>query len=308
MSGLREGLDDYLALRRSFGYKLERSGTVLVDFVAYAEMAGSTHVRTDVAVSWALRTINAESRWRADRLGMVRGMARYLHAIDPAHEIPPKGLIPARRSRPTPFVYSDQEIVALMAASRRLRSPIQAATLETVVGLLAASGLRVAEAIRLDDTDLDVDSQLLLVRTSKGGRSRLVPLDASVMDAVMAYVAVRDRAFSPRRSTSLFVSTVGRRLRSGNLGEAFRIVVALAGLGTTPAGRPPRLGDLRHSFAVRTLLGWHRDARDVNALLPTLSTYLGHVSPASTYWYLSASAELLAAAAGRLEYESEERP
>lgn len=306
MSDLRAGLSDYLALRRSLGYKLVRTGAVLEGFVAFAEGLGATHVRTEVALTWALRTSSAESRWRANRLAMVRGLARYLHAIDPAHEVPPVGLIPGRRGRPAPFLYSDEQATALMAASRQLRSPIQAATLETVIGLLWATGLRVAEVIALEDDDVQRGDQMLVIRESKGGRSRLVPVDESVMTALSAYVAVRDRMFRRRKSPSLFVSTVGHRLRSGNLGAAFRTLRDMAELGTTPAGRSPRLGDFRHSFACRTLLGWHRDGRDVGALLPVLSTYLGHVSPASTYWYLSASPELLAAAAGRLAHLPED--
>lgn len=300
MNELRTGLADYLVLRRSLGYKLARAGAVLEDFVDFAEAGGSTHVHTEEALSWALRAPNAESRWRADRLAMVRGLARYLHAIDGDHEVPPTGLIPGRRRQPAPFLYSDEQVVDLMTASRRLRSPVQAATLEAVVGLLWATGLRVAEALRLDDSDLDEGEHALHVRESKGGRSRIVPVDESVTAALRRYQRVRDEAFALPRCSSFFVSTVGRRWLRGNLGDAFQKVVSTVDLGTTPAGRAPRLGDLRHSFAVSTLLAWHRDGRDVNALLAVLSTYLGHVSPSSTYWYLSASPELLAAAAQRL--------
>jgi integrase len=307
MNELRTGLADYLVLRRSLGYKLARAGTVLEDFVNFAEAGGWTHIRTEVALSWALRAPNAESRWRADRLAMVRGLARYLRAIDPVHEVPPTGLIPGRRRQPAPFLYSDEQVADLMAASRRLRSPIQAATLEAIVGLLWATGLRVAEVIRLDTYDLDQEEHTLFVRESKGGRSRVVPVDHSVMAALLRYQRVRDEAFAHPRCSSLFVSTVGRRWLRGNLGAAFKTVVAMVDLGTTPAGRAPKLGDFRHSFAVSTLLAWHRDGRDVNALLPVLSTYLGHVSPASTYWYLSASPELLAAAAQRLGDLGEDR-
>ena len=144
------------------------------------------------------------------------------------------------------------------------------------------------------------------MRESKGGRSRWVPLDDTVVAALLGYMALRDEVFPRRRCPSLFVSTVGYRLDSGNLGVAFRSVLAMTDIGTTAAGRPPRLADLRHSFAVTTLIGWHAERRDVRALLPVLSTYLGHVSPASTYSYLSASPELLAAAAGRLGVEMED--
>jgi integrase/recombinase XerD len=306
MSGLRTGLHDYLALRRSLGYKLERAGAELEGFVSFAEEAGSTHVRTEVALSWALRPANPESRWRADRLAMVRRFARYLHAIDPAHEVPAAGLIPGRRRRPAPFLYSGEQVTSLMTASRGLRSPIRAAAVETVVGLLWSTGLRVAEAIRLDDADLDAQDRSLLVRESKGGRSRWVPLDDSVVTALLAYMALRDEMFPRRRCPSLFVSTVGHRLDSSNLGVAFRSVLAMTDIEATANGRFPRLADLRHSFAVTTLTRWHAQRRDVRALLPVLSTYLGHVSPASTYWYLSASPDLLAAAAGRLDVETED--
>ena len=196
MNELRKGLADYLVLRRSLGYKLARSGTVLEDFVGFAEAGGWTHIHTEVALSWALRAPNAESRWRADRLAMVRGLARYLHAIDPDHEVPPTGLIPGRRRQPAPFLYSDEQVADLMAASRRLRSPIQAVTLEAVVGLLWATGLRVAEALRLDNSDLDQREHALHVRESKGGRSRIVPADGSVMAALLHYQRVRDEAFA----------------------------------------------------------------------------------------------------------------
>jgi len=308
MSTLSVALEDYLSLRRSLGYKLERAGEVLADFVAFAEAAGTEHVRTEVAVAWALRAPNPDSRWRADRLGAVRCFARYLRAIDSAHEVPPSGLIPRGAGRPAPYLYSKDQISALMVAARQLRSPLQAATLETVVGLLAVSGLRVGEVIRLDNKDIDFEVATLHVRNSKGGRSRVVRLDPSALEPLGSYIAVRDRWFPQARSDSFFVSTVGRRPSSGNLAFAFATVVALAGMPTRRAGVGPNLGGFRHSFAVQTLLEWHRSGVDVAPLLPLLSSFLGHVNPASTYWYLSASPELMAAAAGRLDLAFGGRP
>lgn len=237
---------------------------------------------------------------RAKRLGMVRSFARYLHAIDPVHEVPPTGLIPRGHGRPAPYLYSQDEVAALMAASRRLRSPLQATTLEVVIGLLTVSGLRVGEVIRLDNDDVDFCGAILTVRFSKGGKSRVVPLQKSTVEALQSYVVVRNRWFPEARSESFFVSTVGRRLRSSNLSATFRIVLSLAGLPTQTARYGPRLGDFRHSFAVQTLLEWHMDEIEVAPRFPMLSTYLGHVSPTSTYWYLSSSPELLAAAVQRL--------
>ena len=300
MSPLSDALDDYLRLRRSLGYKLDRTSQVLADFVAYSDAAGADYVGTDLAVTWALLTPNPDSAWRAGRLGAVRCFARYLHALDPVHEVPPVGLIPRGQGRPAPRLFTKDQVAALMTAARQLRSPIQAATVETVVGLLWATGLRVGEAIRLDDSDLDVNGSLLMVRDSKNGRSRTIPIDGTTADALSSYVATRNRLFEERSGDSLFVSTVGRRLRSGNLGATFASVVDIADLPNEDEGGVLRLGGLRHSFAVQSLLEWHRAGLDVGALLPRLSTYMGHVSPASTYWYLSASPELLQAAAGRL--------
>lgn len=300
MSPLSDALDDYLRLRRSLGHKLDRTSQVLADFVAYSDAAGADCVGTDLAVTWALLTPNPDSAWRAGRLGAVRCFARYLHALDRVHEVPPVGLIPRGQGRPAPRLFTKDQVAALMAAARRLRSPIQAATVETVVGLLWATGLRVGEAIRLDDSDLDVNGSLLMVRDSKNARSRTIPIDGTTADALSSYVAARNRLFEERSGDSLFVSTVGRRLRNGNLGATFASVVDIADLPNEDEGGVLRLGGLRHSFAVQSLLEWHRAGVDVGALLPRLSTYMGHVSPASTYWYLSASPELLQAAAGRL--------
>lgn len=299
MSALSLTLDDYLGLRRSLGYKLERAGELLADFVRYSDTQGADHVRTEVALSWALLAPTTGSRWRANRLGAVRNFARYLHAIDPVHEIPPTGLVSRGRARPAPYLFTSDEITALMGAARRLRSPVRAATLETVIGLLAVSGLRVGEVLGLDDGDFETHDAVLVVRRSKSGGSRIVPLHATTVERLASYVALRDEHFPEHRSESLFVSTVGRRIASGNLREAFVEVVAMAGLSPRSRGKGPNLGGFRHTFAVETLVAWHEDGSEVAPRMPLLSTYLGHVSPSSTYWYFSASPRLLEAAARR---------
>jgi integrase len=289
MSQLALALEDYLRLRRSLGYKLERAGRVLAGFVAYAQAAGTDHVRVDLALSWALLPSNPDTRWRAQRLGILRGFARYLHALDPAHEVPPRSLIPPGRGRPAPFVYSPEQVVALMAAARRLHPPLWAASVETVIGLLAVSGLRVGEVIRLTTNDVDFEQGSLIVRNSKNGTSRTLPLHPSTVKALRSYTRVRDLFVPKPPSGSFFLSSLGAPLRTGDLREAFTTVAALAGLPARIAGRGPRLADLHHSFAVQTLLEWHQAALDTDAGLPILSAYLGHASPASTYWYYSDS-------------------
>lgn len=307
MSPLTDVLEEYLALRRALGYKLERASALLADFVAYLERAGAEHITVELAVDWAIRTSNPDSGWRAQRLSVVRCFARYLHAIDPHHQVPPTGLVYRGTGRPEPFLYREGDVLALMAAARRLRSPLRAATIETLIGLLAVTGIRVGEIIRLDRADVDLEHGALLVRDSKGGRSRHLPLQPSTVEALRCYLARRAELLPRPSSPALFISCAGTRLRHGNLHTVFARLLKRAGLLSPSRSRPPRLADLRHSFAVQTLLDWHLADEEVAPRLPTLSTYLGHASPSSTYWYLSASPPLLAAAASRLEQKREVR-
>lgn len=298
MSALAAALEDYLALRRSLGYKLERAAEVLADFVAHLDHEGAEHVSIDLALDWAVGTPNPDSPWPAQRLGMVRCFARYLHAVDPGHQVPPPGLL-HRGRRPEPFLFGPDDIIALMAAAGSMSSPLRALTMQTVIGLLAVSGLRVGEVIRLDRDDVELPRGLVVVRNSKLGRSRHVPLHPSAVEALRDYLGRREELFPAPASPALFISTTGTRLGTGNLRVAFAEVLDRAGLPSRQNRHGPRLGDMRHSFAVSTLLDWHAAQVDVGPRLAVLSRFLGHQSPASTYWYLSAAPSLLAAAARR---------
>ena len=185
----------------------------MADFVAHLEQAGADHVTIELAVAWAMETTNPDSGWRAQRLSVVRCFARYLHGIDASHQVPPAGLVYRGTGRPEPYVFRESELLALMAAARRLRSPLQATTLETLIGLLAVTGLRVGEAIRLDRADVDVEHGSVLVRDSKRGRSRHVPLQPSTAVALHCYLARRDELRPKPSSPALFVSCAGTRLR-----------------------------------------------------------------------------------------------
>jgi integrase/recombinase XerD len=308
MSALSQSLEDYLAVRRSAGYKLESVARMLSSFVAFAEHAGAGTITAELALSWAAQPQQASPIWLAHRLSAVRGFARYMHALDPATEIPPDGLLTAPGYQPAPpYLYSDADISALLAAARRLTPPLQAATFETLLGLLAVTGLRIGEAMRLDRDDIDWDDKVLVVRSSKFGRSREVACHDSTIEALRAYSARRDQLCPRPASASFFVSQHGRRLAHHSIYAAFRQLAREAGLPQRPGGRAPNVHGLRHSFAVGTLLRWYRDGGDVQARLPLLSTYLGHVRPSSTYWYLTACPQLLALAAERLEASDEEQ-
>jgi integrase/recombinase XerD len=308
MSGLRAELDDYLAIRRALGFKLRRAGLLLADFVGYMEANGIDTITTDAAFAWASLPPNGSSDWWGYRLSVVRAFARHLHALDPAHEVPPAGLLPARTHRATPYLYSDADIAALMGAARQLRSPLRAATFETLVGLLAVTGLRIGEALRLDRDDVDPAGGVLRIRETKFGKSREVPLHPSTVEALAAYTRRRDELCPRPREQGFFVSTAGTRLLYCNAHLAWLDLVRRAGLQPRSAKCRPRPHDLRHSFAVRTLLGWYRAGADVAAHMPLLSTYLGHVHPGNTYWYLSAAPELLTLVAARLDAAQQARP
>ena len=304
MTALEEALGDYLALRRSLGHKLADAERQLRRFVVYLEFAGAETVTMATAMGFVLDPdLDPASSVGAKRLQAVRGFARYLSGIDPLTEIPPAGLGTYRGRRRQPWLFTDDEIRLVMAtAAVSARSEHRALTLETLIGLLAVTGLRVGEALRLAREDVDIDDALVTVRATKFGKSRQVPVSATTIGALAAYARQRDQAV--RTAPTFFVTPSGSPVAYSHFGLTFRRAVDTAGIA---AGSPirPRLHDLRHGFAVRTLVGWHRDGLDVAALLPRLSTYLGHREPRYTYRYLTATPELLGHAARLLEASQE---
>ena len=302
MSTVKDAAADYLAVRRALGYKLEPHGRLLAGFAAHLEQAGAARITTDLAVQWARLPAGADPQWWNRRLGVVRGFARYLQALDPATQVPPAGLLAARARRTTPYLYSPADLAALLGAAGRLRPPLHAATYQTMISLLAATGLRVGEACRLGIDDVDLDAALLTITRSKFGKTRLVPLHGSSVAALRGYAARRDQLCPRPKTHTFFVSAAGTAVAAASPSKVFARLLKASGV-TAPSGRRrPRLHDLRHSFAVATLLDWYQAGLDVQARLPLLSAYLGHVDPKSTYWYLQAAPELLTLAAQRLEH------
>jgi integrase len=292
--------EEYLQTRRALGYKLTTQGRILAGFVRYLNDAGATRITVEAALGFATQPAEAQPIWWTRRLSVVRGFATYVHAIDPTTEVPPRCLLARGIPRAVPYLYTPAEITALMTAARALRPPLHAATYETLIGLLTVTGLRVGEAIALGRDDVDVEHGLLTIHSGKFGKDRLVPLHSSTVEALHRYARRRDSRWPAGRAGTFFVSTVDTRLTYNTVRVVFARLVSQAGLRARGASRP-RLHGFRHRFAVETLLGWYRSGDDVAARLPLLSTFLGHVKPTSTYWYLSARPELLALAAGRLE-------
>jgi len=300
MSALSTAAEDYLRLRRSLGHELTEARRLLPRFVAYLESVGAPTVTIEATLAWAQQpgTDPATSVWPR-RMTIARGFARHMASIDARTEIPPLGLIPSRHRWQPPYIYSTTDVEALMAAARAIRFRLPAATHETVIGLLASTGIRVGEAIRLDRADIDQAEGVLHIRESKFGKSRFVPVSPSTLAALGQYAQTRDRLLPTPATASFFVSVRGTRLIYPVVQQVFQRLRESAGVGAGSTIRP-RIHGLRHTFAVRTLMQWYRTGQDVEARLPTLSTYLGHRDPRSTYWYLSAAPELLALAAERL--------
>jgi integrase/recombinase XerD len=308
VSAIRQHAEDYLVMRRALGFKLTAFGQKLLSFVDYLDAHDMNVLTTDAALAWATATPRSsdEVHW-SRRLMVVRVFARHLAVLDPATEIPPVDLLPNHYRRVTPHLYTPAEITALLHAAGALRPPLRALTWQTLIGLLAVTGLRTSEACRLDLTDVDLDAGVLTVRDSKFGKHRQVPIHASTVQALDTYRQARDRMFT-MASAAWFVSTRGTRLNEANLPATFAQLIAAAGIQAPAGQRRPRLHDLRHSLCMTILLGWYREGVDVQARLPWLSTYLGHVDPKSTYWYLTGSPELLGLAATRLEHAFGDRP
>lgn len=301
MSSLEGALADYLATRRSLGYKLEQAEQLLRQFLAYLDERGADTVTTEHALGWA-KLPGGSTSWLAHRLSAVRGFAVYLKTIDPACEVPAAEFMPGRSRRAVPYLYSRAEVAALIEATAMLKTSHRTATFSTLVGLLSVTGMRIGEAIALDRGDIAWRSGLLVVRNTKFGKSRELPLHASTTETLRRYLRRRDRPPRPEGTEAVFVSTVGTRLHYCNVQSTYARLLARAGIKPRSVRCRPRLHDLRHSFAVQTILdGYRAGDGDVGPRLALLSTYLGHVDPAETYWYLSAAPELMEQAAARLE-------
>jgi integrase/recombinase XerD len=304
MSALEKELDRYLKIRRSLGYDLSTSERVLRRFVAFAVARRARHVTSDLFLAWRAEFGHASRPTWSARLGMVRQFALWLSGIDPRNEVPPKGLIPDRYRRKRPYIYSDREIVRIVTEAGRLPSPngIRSLTFATLFGLIAVTGLRVSEAVAMESGDIDWEIGVLTVRRGKSGKARLIPVSKSTLARLASYAAKRDRLLG-RRPKHFFVSDTGSR--TDDCSARYNFAVVCQRIGLRPAqrfnrhGRGPRIHDLRHTFAARTLVHWYRAGKDPDREMLKLSTYLGHTEPAHTYWYIEAVPELLELAAHR---------
>ena len=304
MSALSDALADYLVVRRALGCKLTTAEHLLKQFVAYCEVSDVAVITSDVAIAWA-KLPGGSNTWWYVRLSSVRPFARWLQALEPATEVPDVdafGRVAGKHA--VPYVYTEEEILALMRATARLRPPLLRITYATLIGLLATTGMRIGEAIRLQCDEIDWTAGSLRVVNSKFGKSRLLILHPSTTAALHAYAQQRDRLCPIPEEPNFFITTSRRQLCHPAVTYTFHKLLRWAGLPTGKRGHQPRVHDLRHTFALRTLADWYAAGVDVEARLPLLSGYMGHARPRDTYWYLTGNADVLAAAAARLSTHS----
>jgi integrase len=312
MSDLSDALTQYLAMRRTLGRVDRLVSSLLHHFVAFVDQAGSRFITTDLARQWALQPAGAQPSTWAGRLVIARRFAIWRRASDPLTEVPPADLVGQRYRRKPPQLYRDQDIVALIQSAAALRSAknLRGRTYATLFGLLAVTGLRINEALHLDRSDVDLETGVLVIRRTKFGKSRLVPIHPTTQEALRAYRNERDQSLAQWATPAFFVSERGTRITEWSARYTFAVVSRTVGLRPPTRegrhGHGPRIQDLRHRFAAQTLITWYRAGVDVERELPKLSTYLGHVHTADTYWYLEAIPDLLQLAAERLAHTPSE--
>ncbi len=305
--GITTQVEAYIALKRGLGFQLLVEAQELRRFAAFARAQDHTGpVTTDLGLQWVTERPHFSQWYRARRLETVRRFATYAHVFDPATEVPPRGLFGSCHRRTVPYLFTVNEVERLMAAADALVSPdgLRAQAIRTAIGLFWATGLRPSELVKLRRADLDLKRGTLRVSRTKFNKERILPVDATVWTALDAYGAIRDRTCPVPPTDHVFLSTGGDALSLRDLEYAFTVVrgVLLPPGDTTWSRRPPRLYDLRHSFACHTILRWYADGVDVNHHLLLLSAYMGHAKPSDTYWYLTGSPELLARAADQFEH------
>lgn len=301
MRDLRNDLREYIDLRQALGYKLRKHSRRLSEFITFLEARRTDYITTKLAIAWATESSKGHQHSCFERLSFIRSFAAHVSSMDARTEIPPTGTM----RRPTialrPYIYTLEEIGRLMAAARNLFSPrkLRCHTYYHLIGLLATTGMRSGEAVRLANSDVNLAEGLLTIRKSKFGKSRVVPLHPTTVSALAEYMARRNAFLKEAEASTFFISE--RRGPISSPHKSFDEIRCAAGLEKGRNGISPRMHDLRHTFAVQTLLAWYRGGSDVERHLPILSTFLGHSHVENTYWYISSTPELLGAACERLE-------
>lgn len=296
-------VQEYLSLRRSLGFKLISTEYVLRWFLAFMEDEHETHIKTETVLRWVHASKAVAPPQRGPRFAIVRKFAQYAHALDPEHEVPPYRLLSPRPGRANPHIYSQGEILRLLEACLAIQSSkgLCRYTCYTIFGLLAVTGMRISEATSLAHDDVDLSGGIITIRKGKFNKTRRIPVHDSTIAALGEYVRHKDQIYPNSQSSAFFLSDSGAPLTSAVLRPMFLSLSRRIGFRKPTDHNGPRIHDFRHTFAVKTVMKWYRVGANVERNMPILSTYLGHVKPSDTYWYLSSIPELVGLAAARME-------
>ncbi len=303
MKSLSQAAQEYISLRRSLGYKLIDAASLLKDFGSFMEREGASYITAKLALQWAMEPKNVLPAQWSSRLSVVRRFAQYAKAMDLRNEVPPCGLLPYKYQRCNPYIYRDEEVLRLLQACTSLTfgNGLRRHTYYTAFGLLAVTGMRISEVTALSRENVDLTQGIISVRETKFAKTRLLPLHDSTLQVLREYARLRDQIHPKSGISAFFLSDQGTCLTAWAVRWVFIRLSCRIGLRKPTDSHGPRIHDLRHSFAVKTMINWYREGVDVEKHIALLSTYLGHVKPSDTYWYLSSVPELIGLAATRLE-------
>jgi integrase len=305
VKSLQASAQDYLAMRRALGFKLQRHEAHVLSFVKFMQHHRARRITAKSMVRWVRENPSTDPSYQGLRFGAVRGFAAYHSSIDPRTEVPPADLIPRTPGRNRFYLYSDEEVQRLLAETLKHRvgaTSISRWVRYTLYGLLSVTGLRIGEALRLNLADVDLQQGILTIRDSKFGKSRLVPVHPSTRIALGNYLRRRNDYFDGRNIEPFFVSRHGTRMRYNDAWKSLVRMSRKIGLRGPSDRRGPCLHDFRHRAAVQAMLRCYRSGADPERRLPALSTYLGHSDLKYTYWYLHQNPALMKQAVGRLEH------
>jgi len=295
MKNLYKAVQDYLCMRRQLGFKLNTTEIVLKGFAAYAEQKKASYITSDLALEFAMKNRQSSRvRW-AVKLGIIRRFALHLRMIDPRTQVPTPDLLPYTYQRRPPYIYSSSDIIKLLDSCENLptNNPLRAQTYYTLFGLISVTGMRIGEALALDCESVDLALGIITIRESKFRKSRKIPIHASTIKSLARYSKKRVRYYGEQKSSYFFVNNFGAGLEASTVHKVFVKACVAAGLRKKGIPGGPKIISFRHTFVVRTLLRCYQEGLNPDVVIPTLSTYLGHENPVNTYWYLTATPELL---------------
>lgn len=295
MNKLNQAVREYLTVRRQLGFSLRNVEVVLNSFVSFLKMKNADHITTQLALEFVTANPKASSSWQAKKLGVIRRFALYLHTFDTRTEIPSTELLPFSYHRRPPYIYTDRDIVNLLGIFQKnmTRGSIAVQTYYTLFGLIAVTGMRTGETLTLKGNSVDLKEGIITIYESKCRKSRKLPIHRSTIEALKHYCRCRNKYLGNKTSEYFFVNDHGSKLDAIHVRTSFKKACIKAGIGKE-AKFCPRITDLRHYYSIKTLVNCYKNKINPETVIPILSMYLGHENPKYTYWYLTATEELMA--------------